>query len=224
VISQEAAQAAVMERWKELTRCYGEAGPAMGFAGGSVTLRFVVEGDGAITDVRVIESLLGSYPVERCLVNEGKTVRFPRPQGNATAQVDYTLEFRSTGAMGVMELVAEELTSDLPDLHARLAIACQRLGADELRATLYIDATGAVRSVGLASPAALDEEAGACVAGAISRWKVRLPQVQGGVGRVTLPLRSGDLVAQRDAGAAMKRYSRASEPPRVRPRRGRTRR
>jgi len=61
VITQEAAQEAVMARWKDLTRCYGQAGPAMGFAGGAVTMRFVVDGRGDTTDVRIVDSQLGHF-------------------------------------------------------------------------------------------------------------------------------------------------------------------
>jgi hypothetical protein len=224
VISQEAAQEAVMARWKDLTRCYGEAGNAMGFAGGPVTLRFLVDGKGVITDVRVLETQLGNFEVERCLIRVGRGVQFPRPQGNATAQVDYTLEFRSTGAIAVMELAPEELTTSLPGLFAQVAGACDQLGADEVAATLYIDAAGRVRSVGLASAGAVDEAAATCVATAIKGWNVRLSAVQGGVGRVTVPVRGADVMASRDLGPQMKRYSRASAPPRARPRRGRVRR
>src|SRR5581483_2877991 len=52
-ISQEAAQEAVMRRGPELQLCYRQAGPAMSFASGAVTLRFFVEADGAASDVRV---------------------------------------------------------------------------------------------------------------------------------------------------------------------------
>ena len=223
VISQEAAQEAVMAQWKALTACYGQAGPAMGFAGGGVTMRFLVDGRGDTTDVRIVESRVGNFDVERCLVGVGHSVRFPRPKGNATAQVDYTLEFRSTGAMAVLDLALDELTAELPALFTRLAGACEGLGADEVAATFYVDAAGNVRSVGLASPASLDETAGRCVSDSIRRWNVRLPAVQGGVGRVTVPLRSGDLVAHRDA-ADGRRYSRASTAGRARPRRDRPRR
>jgi hypothetical protein len=222
VITQEAAQEAVMARWKDLTRCYGQAGPAMGFAGGAVTMRFVVDNRGDTTDVRIVDSQLGHFEVERCLVGVGRAIRFPRPRGNATAQVDYTLEFRSTGAMAVVDLASDELSTQLPALVTRLAGACEGLGADEVAATLYVDASGVVRSVGLASAAPFDEVAGRCVSESIRHWSVRLAAIQGGVGRVTVPLRSGDLVARRETESEMKRQRTSSG--RARARRDRPRR
>jgi hypothetical protein len=224
LISQEAAQEAVMRRWQELTRCYGQAGAAMGFAGGPVTLRFVVDAKGATSDVRVIDTHLGNFDVERCLIGIGRTIRFPRPQGNAGANVDYTLEFRATGAIAVMDLPAGAIDAELPGLYARLGGECEHLGADEVQATLYLDTAGTVRSVGLASEAPFDDRAARCLSATIRRWSVRQAPVQGGVGRVTVPLRSVDLVAHREPSPEVRRYSRASATARARPRRGRVRR
>lgn len=221
VIGQDAAQEAIMARWSELTRCYGKAGPAMGFAGGAVSLRFLVDAGGTTTDVRLVETRLGNFEAERCLLAVGRTVRFPRPTGNAEAQVDYTLEFRATGAIPVMELPAGHIEPALPALFGRLHAECERLGADQVTATVYLDAAGAVRSVGLASESSVDERAAACVAAAIRRWTARLEAVQGGVARVMIPLRSVDLVAHREPSPEVRRYSRASPTARARPRRKR---
>jgi TonB family protein len=211
VISQEDAQQAVMAHWKELTHCYSEAGPAMGFADGQVALRFVVDSHGTITDVRIVESKVGNYEVERCLARVGHTVHFPRPRGNNAATVDYTLEFRSTGDLAVVDLAPDAMTAQLPALITHLAGACEGLGADEVMATLYVDGAGTVRSVGLASAASFDETAGRCVADSIRHWSVRLAAIRGGVGRVTVPLRSGDLVvARREIASQPRRYSRTS--------------
>jgi TonB family protein len=223
VISQQAAQDAVSRHFNELTRCYGEAGAAMGFAGGEVTLRFVVDARGTTSDVRVVASRLGNFEVERCLVTVGQTVQFPRPQGNAVATIDYPLEFRSTGDIPVVDLASGELEAELPALYGRLRTACNSLGADEVSATLYIDATGAVRSAGLSSAEAFDGEAGRCVSAALRRWTVRLASIEGGVGRVTVPLTIGELVARREPSSEVRRYSRASATARARSRRDRSR-
>jgi hypothetical protein len=209
VIRQEAAQEAITARLRELTRCYGQAGPAMDFAGGVVSLRFIVDARGATTEVRVIESQLGNFEVERCLMSVGAAVKFPRPLGNATATVDYSLEFRSTGEVPVQELPAGQLDAELPALHARLYAECQRLGADQVSATVYFDAAGTVRSSGLASPEPVDAAAASCVSTVVRRWHLHAGAVHGGVGRVTVPLRAADLVAQYNAAEA-RRHARSS--------------
>jgi hypothetical protein len=206
VIASEAAQEAVMKRWSALTRCYGDAGEAMTFAGGAVTLRFVVKPDGSTSDVRVADSRLGNFAVERCLITVGRTVAFPRPEGGAEATVDYTLEFRSTGETPVMELATAPVAAELPSLMANVAVACPNLGADELSMTLYIGPRGAVRSVGFASAEAVDADALACVATAVHQWTIPTAAPGGRtIGRVTMPLRSQDLIAAREAPQASRR-------------------
>jgi hypothetical protein len=208
-IRQEAAQDAIAARVGELTRCYSQAGAAVDFAAGVVTLRFVVDPRGDTSEVQVIESKLGNFEVERCLVSVGSTVRFPRPQGNAAATVEYDLEFRSTGAVPVQELPAGTLDAELPALHARLGAECKRLGADEVSVTLYVDAAGSVRSMGLASTETLDLEAASCLSAAVRRWRAHTGVVRDGVGRATVPVRTADLVAHRDSAEA-RRYARSA--------------
>jgi hypothetical protein len=194
-LRQDEAEDAIRSRWTTLVRCYARAGEAQRYAGGSVTLRFFVGLDGRATDVHVLESRVGNFDVERCLVHEGRTVAFPQPKGGP-ATFEYSLEFRSTGEVSVVDLPAEDVTGELPGFLPRLAAECdQRLGADEVMATLYIEGRGAVRSVGLAADAALDADAALCVAGALRRWTVPVPVRSGAVGRVTLALRQQDLLS-----------------------------
>jgi hypothetical protein len=197
-ISQEAAQEAVMRRWKDLSRCHQRAGAATRFAGGPVSLHFVIDPTGRTTDTRVTESRLGNIEVEQCLVTVGLTVVFPRPQGNASAGVDYTLEFKSTGETVVIDLPDSELALQLPRLLGRLATECGgQLGADEVSATLYVAAGGAVRSVGLAAPGELDAAAALCVATTLRRTPISLPVLRSGtIGRITVALRTADLLAR----------------------------
>jgi hypothetical protein len=194
-LSQEEAEESVRGSWRRLSRCYDEAGPARDFAGGQVKLRFAVDPRGRVAEVRVVESRLGSFEVERCLVGVGREIVFPRPQGGGTS-FEYTLEFRSTGERSVVELPVADVQPLMPALLPHLAADCQRLGADALEATLYIEARGSVRSVGFASAAALDDEAANCVSASIRRWTAPVEALRGGtLGRVTLALRAEDLVA-----------------------------
>jgi hypothetical protein len=209
-LSQEAAQEAITRRFKDLTRCYREAGPAMGYADGAVSLRFVVDTRGAASDVRVTESRLGNFAVEQCLISVGRTIAFPRAQGAATANVDYTLEFRSSGDLPVVDLPGGQLDAELPTLFARVAGDCERVGADEVLATVYIDAAGAVRSVGLASRSTLDGEAARCLSSSIQRWTATGAPLHGSsLGRTTVALHDADLATARVPKPVARRARRA---------------
>jgi TonB family protein len=208
-ISQEAAQDAVMGRWPALRGCYREAGAATSFAGGPVTLRFLVDPSGATSEVQVAESRLGNYEVERCLQTASRTITFPRPRGGAPASVDYTLDFQPTGEVAVIDVPDDASLTAL--VGQQVGARCQALGGDEVFATLYVDATGAVRSAGLASPASLDGTAADCLATALRKARVLLPAVHGhSLGRVKVALRATDLVAHSNPATTRSRSGRRS--------------
>jgi hypothetical protein len=203
-ISQEAAQEALTRRWADLRGCYRVAGTAAAFAGGRVNLHFVVAASGATSEVQIRETQLGNFDVERCLVNAGLTVAFPRPRGGATTSVDYTLEFRSTGEITVIDFPDDAVAANLPALLGQqLGARCPTLGGEQVHATVYVDAAGTVRSAGLASPASLDEDAAACLAKALHLATIPLRGLRGRtLGRLTISLRAADLLARTEPVAS----------------------
>ena len=215
-ISQEDAEDAIKDHWRELVRCYDQAGAARAFAGGAVRLRFQVDLAGQVSAAHVLESRLGNFAVERCLVTVARTITVPRPKGG-TASFDYSLEFRSTGELGVVDLPDGELGSSLPAWLPRLASDCHQLGVDELTATLYIEPRGVVRSVGFASNAALDLDTADCVEQSLRRWTVPVP-VKSGLGRTTLVLRNRDLLDPPAPPASARPLARRHEQGRRSPR------
>jgi TonB family protein len=88
----------------DVRACYQRAGKAQGYAGGRVLMRFLVNGDGHVGDVWVVDSSLGNYEVERCLVDVGRHVVFGAPSGNKSTTFEYPVEFRSTNQMAVLDV------------------------------------------------------------------------------------------------------------------------
>jgi hypothetical protein len=194
-LDREDVQESVDPHFQRLVRCYDSAEPARDFASGQVTLRFVIGLDGRSTLVHVRSSDLGSWEVERCLTVEAARIRFPRPHGYGVATIEYSLEFRSTGLIPVVELAPSALAELLPVIGVRLAEDCNGLGIDQLRVTLYIDRRGTVRSVGFSSLTPLAPERAACLARSFQRESLAVPVHGGSLGRVVIDLRGSDLVA-----------------------------
>ena len=215
-LDREDVQEAVDPHFQRLVRCYDSAEPARDFASGQVTLRFVVGLDGRSTLVHVRSSDLGSWEVEGCLAAEASRIRFPRPQGYGVATFEYSLEFHSTGAIPVVDLSPSALAADLPVIGVRLAEDCDGLGTDQLRATLYINRRGKVRSVGFSSMTPLAPDRGACLSRSIRRESLSVQVHGAALGRVAIELRSSNLVSVRPAAppppAARAGPSRAAAP------------
>src|SRR2546423_2634739 len=104
VVETADVQDALEGHFEQIRGCYQRAGKAQRYAGGKVTLRFRVAGSGQTDDVLVVESNLGNYGVERCLVDVGRRIAFKAPEGGKATTFDYPVEFRSTHELAVLDL------------------------------------------------------------------------------------------------------------------------
>ena len=163
---------ALGEHMDEVRACYARAGHAQKYAGGQVTLRFIVRGDGKPRDVLVIATELGNYDVERCLVDVARGVQFPPPDGKKATTFEYPVEFKSTHEVQVQDLDGS-LKID-HDINAQMhsLSGCGSVADGGASASFYIGSGGTVSSVGLAAESPLNEKAGACVAREIRRWRM----------------------------------------------------
>src|ERR1700722_19051738 len=158
VLDTDDVEATLQEHFDDVRGCYGRAGKAQRYAGGRVLLRFLVNGDGSAQDVWVLESTLGNYDVERCLVEVGRKIRFHAPNGNKATTFEYPVEFRSESGMEILDVDGPKVDRDLATLLPQLA-ACGQIASEQVNAMVYIEANGALGSVGLATAAAIDEDA-----------------------------------------------------------------
>jgi TonB family protein len=171
VLDTAAVEATLQGHFDDVRACYRRAGKAQDYAGGRVLMRFLVDGAGHVADVIVVESSLGNYSVERCLVEVGRGVVFEAPTGHRSTTFDYPVEFRSTNEMSVLDIDGLKIDHDLSVFLPQLA-ACGRLADEAVAAIMYIEPSGFPGSVGLAASVALDESAGNCVVQTIRRWKM----------------------------------------------------
>jgi TonB family protein len=183
---------------EDVRACYGRAGKAQEYAGGRVVLRFLVGGDGHVHDVWVVESSLGNYAVERCVVAVGRHVVFTAPSGQRATTFDYPIEFRSTSEVEVLAVDGLKVDHDVAALLPQLA-PCGRLARETVSAIVYVEPSGFPGSVGLAAEAALDESVGHCVVQTIRRWKMSTA-LPGRVTRVSFSIPGA--LAEREAGAS----------------------
>ena len=171
VLETDDVEATLADHFEDIRGCYGRAGKAQRYAGGRVLLRFLVNGDGTAQDVWVIESSLGNYDVERCLVDVGRHISFHAPTGGKSTTFEYPVEFRSTNQVAVMDIDGPKVEHDVAVLLPQLA-ACGQVAPEGVSAIIYIEPNGFPGSVGLAAGAALDEDAGDCIVQTIRGWKM----------------------------------------------------
>jgi TonB family protein len=171
VLDTEDVEATMKQHFDDIRGCYHRAGKAQRYAEGRVMLRFMVGGDGLAQDVLVVESTLGNYDVERCLVEVGRRISFHPPAGRKATTFEYPVEFRSTNQVAVLDADGLKVDHDLSVFMPQLAV-CGQLAALDASAIIYIEPNGFPGSVGLSSGTTLDEDVGDCMVQTIRRWRM----------------------------------------------------
>jgi len=77
-----------------LRSCYAEAAQSNPTLVGTCRLRIVVDRDGSVGLASMQGSTLHTLSMERCLLQEVRTWRFPAPADGRAVAIEYPLEFR----------------------------------------------------------------------------------------------------------------------------------
>jgi hypothetical protein len=171
VLDERAVDRALKPHIRAMSACFARAGEARKYLSGQVVMRFMVTGNGQVSDVQVVKNGLGSYPVESCLVLEGKRILFPAPEGRRGTDFEYSMSFESTGERTVIPWSGEEMARQLSSVSFDIA-GCGSLGDTDVDVIAYIEPGGAVGSVGFASEGSLDPAAAGCAVALMRKVRV----------------------------------------------------
>jgi hypothetical protein len=210
VLDERAVDRAIKPHVRAMSACFSRAGDARMYLSGQIVMRFVIAADGQVSDVQVIRNALGSFPVESCLVAEGKQIAFPAPEGRRGTDFEYSMTFQSTGERSVVPWSGEEMARRLYGISTGLA-GCGAIGTADVDVIAYVEPGGTVGSVGFASEGPLDSSAADCAASLMR--KVRISDAPTGarssiVLRATFPM---TLALERSVGATSRRVSKQSK-------------
>ena len=158
-------------RLQEFSGCFNSH-RKLHYVGGTITLKYRVARDGRVKKLGYVSDL-GSWDVERCVLDIAKAVGFPRPKGGE-AEFEYPAAFRPKQRHQVWD--SDRISADVHKNERQLK-ACA--GAPKSYAlTWYIGAGGKTTSVGFSSPEpwsnGMDAFA-ACVVERARGWKFTDP-------------------------------------------------
>ena len=150
--------------------CFDRAGDARRYLSGQVVLRFVVEANGSVSDIHVIKNELGNYAVERCLIDAGRRIAFPAPEGNRRTDFEYSMRFRSTGEMRVLDWRSADVAGRV--VSALDFSSCGALGPQRVEAIAYVEPAGTIGSVGFVSQGPINPIAASCAEERLHKLRV----------------------------------------------------
>ncbi len=100
-ISPEAIEAALAPHQQEMMECYTTRIGKRRFLGGDVRLLWSIKADGTVKSVK-LDSSLGAWDIEKCLLDIAWSATFDRPNGGA-ADFDLPLGFRATRSTAIWD-------------------------------------------------------------------------------------------------------------------------
>lgn len=81
------------ERMPTINACYTRVARSQPTLAGRVVLRFTIQGNGSVQNVKIRETTLNNAKVEGCIVEVGKTLRFPADASGQPTKVFYPISF-----------------------------------------------------------------------------------------------------------------------------------
>jgi hypothetical protein len=181
-----------IEPYKEdLGACYTSRVGARRWLGGRVSIRWDIKRDGTITAVKLAESELGAWPIEKCLLEVARAATFGKPIGG-DADFAIPLEFSARGKhadweeAGAQKAVGRQLAAIDACMKAK---DIKGPAPEDVTITVYIGPQGKPLSVGFASPRSVLDEAWAdCAEKAALAWK--LPDPKGEIAKLAIRYRA----------------------------------
>ena len=188
-MERDAIEAGLEPHNQSLIDCYMTNVGKRRWLGGHVVLHWDIKKDGTVTAVKLAESDLGNWPIEKCLLEVARAATFAKPIGG-DADFQVPLDFSAKG-----RLVTWEEDQGLKAVGGQTVKldACAAKGKvpvpNEVTITLYVGPAGKAQSVGFSSAATvIDDKWGDCAEKAALAW--RLPDPKGVVAKLAIKYRA----------------------------------
>jgi TonB family protein len=168
-------EAGMQPHQQALARCYQGQLKATKFLGGKLVLKTVVGPDGTVKQVTIIESDVGSWAVEKCLLEIARAMKFAKPKGG-DGEADFTLPLDFNSGRGrVLWWTEEKIEAVVAEKMVELDECEQQVGVvvpSNVWVTLYFANKGEVKSVGFSSPEPepIQDTWADCAAQVVATW------------------------------------------------------
>jgi hypothetical protein len=185
-------EAGIAPHKEALGDCYMSRVAGRRWLGGRVSIHWDIQGDGTISAVKLAESTVGAWPIEKCLLDIARAATFGKPRGDADADFSLPLEFLPTGSVDIWD--EDRSLRAVGGQVAKLDACAKAKGVkgpmpDDVTITVYIGPQGKAQSVGFSSAASVLEDAWVeCAEKTAMAW--RLPDLKGTVAKIAVRYRA----------------------------------
>ncbi len=180
-----AVEAGIKPHADELSSCYMTKVGRRRWLGGHVQLHWDIKKDGTVTSVKLAESDLGAWPIEKCLLEVARAATFDKPVGG-DADFALPLDFSAKGGTTVWD--EDQGLKAVGGQLAKLDACAKEGSADDVVITVYVGPHGKTLSIGFSSAKTeINDKWAECVEKAVQKW--RLPDPRGQVAKLAIRYR-----------------------------------
>lgn len=159
---------------KDLVACLGVEGPSSEYLGGQVAFLVTVDRSGRTLAAQMERSDLGSYSVERCMLDILAKNHWPKPVGGHKGLARSGMEYDSGAVRPPVQWEVSDIESTLTSSkNAEILAACGGGGPFEI--TAYVATSGKVLSAGIAHTDDDGEKTAACLVAAVEEMRFPSP-------------------------------------------------
>jgi TonB family protein len=181
-----AVEAGIEPHGTELGACYTSRVGRRRWLGGHVVIHWDIKQDGTVTNVRLSESDLGAWPVEKCLLDVARSATFAKPIGG-DAEFTLPLDFSARGGAEVWD--EDQGLRAVGGQLAKLDACAKHGQPDDVTITLYVGPHGKAKSVGFSSSSSdIADDWAECAEKAALGW--RLPDPRGRIAKLAVVYRA----------------------------------
>jgi hypothetical protein len=177
-MSVQDIESGIKPHQNELMECYTSRVRSKTHIGGDVEIKWEIGRDGMVKWVQLVESDLGAWPIERCMLEVSQQMSFPKPKGG---DADFSVPLGFEATRGVLWWSADKGEEAVAEVLPQLSECAGRAGTSNpsnVFATIYVGVRGTVMGAGFASPEndPIPLEWADCAEEVVKTWTLHDPQ------------------------------------------------
>jgi hypothetical protein len=161
---------------KKISSCFEKGSSRLPYMAGEIRFHIRVDQSGKAKSVHAIDSSLGDLETEECMISALESASWPAPEGGREGIAESPFSFDPGGSTRPpVDIEPSTLGKEEAKVREVIAGCKSSSGAGRLKTTIYVEADGKVKAVGVSGEDPASRPAAKCVSDGIRELKLPSP-------------------------------------------------